>query len=187
MRLAPIVIALILPLAACDSGPSVTATNATQAEVQEKLAASGAGDTVMVQPGRWEGAMAIHEIDVPNMPPEAKEQMRAQLSRTNNFVSCVTEEDVKQQKALFTGDMDDKSCKYDSFSLSGGKIDARMTCDRGDEGKMTMSMKGDYSADTYRMDMTSRAEGNSPMGAMSMKMSVNAKRVGVCRGTEDES
>lgn len=175
--------ALILPLAACNKAPEVSATNATQKEVAEKVAAANAGGT-MIEPGRWEGSMTMHEMDMPGLPPEVKAQMKKQLSTTHNFVNCVTEEDVKNQKALYTGD--DKNCKYDHFTLGGGKIDAVMTCNRGDGGKMAMTMTGDYASGRYHMDMTTRAEGAGPMGSMTMKMSVDAKRVGACRGTKDE-
>jgi hypothetical protein len=121
------------------------------------------------------------------MPAAAKAQMRAAMSRNTRFVNCVTPEDVKAQKAFFTGDPDDKSCKYDHFNLAGGKIDAAMTCNRKGAGKMAMTMSGQYGLQSYHMDMSSKAEGAGPMGAMTMKMSVEAKRVGACRGGKDES
>lgn len=185
MRLALIIPALILPLAACNQSPSVSATNATQGEVQEKVAAAGGG--VMVNPGRWEGKMIMHDLDMPNLPAAAKEQMKASMNRETSFISCVTPEDVKKQKAFFTGDKDDKSCKYDRFTMAGGKIDAVMHCDRGAAGKMASTMSGSYSPDSYNMTMDSKAEGKGPMGAMTIKMSVEAKRVGACKGTKDEA
>ena len=191
MRLAPImyglgISALALALSACDSGPSVSATNATPAEVQEQVDAAG-GAEIMVNPGRWEGTMTIHEMAIPGTPPEVMEQMKSRMGAAQNFVSCVTEEDVKEQKAFFTGDPDDKSCKYEHFTMAAGKVSAELKCDRGAEGRMAMTMDGSYSPDSYRMNMSSRAEGNGPMGAMTMKMTVDAKRVGVCKGTDDES
>ncbi len=178
-------VALALPLAACNQAPSVSATNATQAEVQAKVAAATGGEGVSIQPGRWEGAMTMHEIDMPGLPAAARDRMKAQMSRSTKFVSCVTPEDVKAQKAFFTGDKD-SSCKYDHFNMAGGKIDAAMHCNRGPGGNMAMTMSGAYAPDSYNMDMTSKAEGSGPMGAMSMKMSVAAKRVGACTGGKDE-
>ncbi len=176
--------ALLLPLAACNQSPTVSATNATQKEVQEKVAAA---DAVTVEPGRWEGAMTMHELDIPNMPAAVKEQMKARMSTARSFVTCLTEEDVKRQKAFFTGDEDDKSCKYDHFTLAAGKIDAAMKCDRGNAGKMAMTMTGNYGPQSYHMDMTSKAEGAGPMGAMTMKMTVEARRIGACTGAKDEN
>ncbi|MBO9576295.1 MAG: DUF3617 domain-containing protein [Sphingobium sp.] len=182
-----LVAAFALPLAACNPGPSVSATNASQAEVSQKVAAATAangGADRMVEPGRWEGAMTIHEMDIPGMPEQVKAQMKQQMGGAKSFVSCVTEEDVKAQKAFHTGD--DKNCKYDHFTLSGGHIDAAMSCATPEGGKMAMTMTGNYSPESYHLDMASKAEGKGPMGAMAMKMSVEAKRVGACRGTKDE-
>ncbi len=176
-----------LPLAACNSGPEVSATNATQAEVQAQVEASGAGEDITIEPGRWEGTMTIHTLDMPGIPPAAREQMKAQMGAARNFANCVTPEDVKAQKAFFTGDgTNDPNCKYDHFNLKGGKIDAALSCNRP-EGKMTMTMDGDYAPDRYRMDMASKVHSAAAAGAMDMKMSVEAKRVGDCRGTPDES
>lgn len=186
MRPMLIAAAFALPLAACSKEPSVSATNATQAEVAEQVAAAGGADAITVQPGRWEGAVTIHELDIPGMPQQVKDQMKAQMAGAKTFANCVTEEDVKQQKAFFTGEDNDRDCKYDRFELSGGKIDATLSCTPA-TGKMTMTMAGTYSADTYKIDMTSKAQGEGPMNGMSMKMSVDAKRVGACTGAKDES
>jgi hypothetical protein len=176
--------ALILPLAACNRGPSVSATNATPDEVRAKVAAAGGGD-VMVKPGRWEGTYTMQDMDMPGMPPQVKEAMKKQLGAARTFVNCVTEEDVKQQKALYTGG-DSKNCKYDHFTLGGGKIDAAMACDQEGQGKMSMVMNGTYSGDAYHMDMSAKGEGAGPAGGMTMKMTVEAKRVGACTGAKDE-
>ena len=188
MRSALLITVALLSLSACNSSPDVSATNATPAEVQAKVdAAAAKGGGVMVNPGRWEGVVSVNELDIPSMPPEAKEQMKAQMGGKQTFVSCVTEEDVKQQKAFFTGNPADKSCKYDHFSMSGGKVSGVLKCDRAGQGRMTMTMNGDYSPDSYSMAMDSKAEGDGPMGKMTMKMTVDAKRVGACRGDEKKS
>jgi hypothetical protein len=175
--------ALALPLAACSKQPEVSATNATPSEVTQKVAATGG---VTIEPGRWEGTTTIHDLEmpnVPNMPPQVKEQMKAQISGSHGFVSCVTADDVK--KAFMTDRSSNKNCKFDHFTLSGGRIDAAMSCDQGREGKMNMTMTGAYSAQAYHMDMNSKAEGTRE-GGMTMKISIDAKRVGVCKGTPDE-
>lgn len=177
--------ALILPLAACNKAPEVSATNATPDEVRAKVAAAGGGD-VMVKPGRWEGTYTMQDMDMPGMPPQVKEAMKKQMGTARPFVNCVTEEDVKNQKALYTGN-NAKNCKYDHFTLGGGKIDAAMACDAdGQGGKMAMVMNGTYSGDAYHMDMSAKGEGAGPMNGMTMKMSVDAKRVSACTGAKDE-
>lgn len=175
----------LLTLAACDKGPTVSATNASQKEVAEKVAAATGGDA-MITAGRWEGKMVMHELDMPGLPAEARAQMKAQMAKDRPFVSCITEEDVKSKKAFFTGEPNDKSCTYDHFNMGGGKVDAAMKCDRGNAGKLAMTMNGSYAPESYEMTMTSKAQGSTPMENMSMKMSVSARRVGACKGSSDE-
>ena len=186
MRRSICLLCLTLPLAACGSGgPTVSATNASAADVQAKIAAAG-GDGQMVKPGRWEGTMKIDDMKMPLLPPDQQAKIGDKLGKENKIVSCVTPEEVKANKAFFTGN-DDKSCKYDHFTLGGGKLDAAMACGEADS-KMTGTMVGTYSSDRYTMTVTSDTTGpkNQPYATMSTKMTVDMKRVGECRGTEDK-
>ncbi|MFA5964116.1 MAG: DUF3617 domain-containing protein [Sphingomonas sp.] len=183
----PLFAALALPLAACGSGgPTVTATNASMAEVATKVADASAGGD-MISPGRWEGTMTMHHMQMPDMdkvPPAARAQLERRMGAARPFVSCVTEEEIKAQHGFFTGeDADNKSCRYDHFTMAGGKIDAAMKCTMP-TGAMTTAMTGTYSPDAYHMDMASKTEGNAAIGGMSI--SIDARRAGACRGTPDE-
>ncbi|MDO7844034.1 DUF3617 domain-containing protein [Sphingomonas immobilis] len=178
--------AAALPLAACGSGgPTVSATNASSAEVAAKMdAATGGGD--MIRAGRWEGTAKV-DMKIPNLPPAAQAQMASKMAEPQKVVSCVTPEQVKEKKALFTGDRDDKNCKYDSFTMGGGKIAAKMTCNHGDgEGPMVATLSGSYTPDSYQMSMNSSTPGAKGLGAQSMSMEITAKRTGECKGTEDK-
>lgn len=188
MRRVSLVIALTLPLAACGSGgPSVSATNASTAEVEAKVAAAtGSGD--MISPGRWEGKLTMHDMKMPNMdklPPAVREQMTSRMAAGKPFVSCVTEEQIKAKHGLFTGNDANKNCRYDHFTMAGGKIDSAMNCTMPN-ATMAMTMTGTYSPDAYHMDAASTTTGTSPAGGMSMSMTIEAKRVGACQGTPDE-
>ena len=175
-------LAVMAILAACDSSPKVTANNATAQEVQQKVAA--AGGVEMISPGRWEGVMHIAEMSMPGLPPEAQAHM-AQARGDQKIISCVTPEDVKQSKASMFGGMS-KECKYDHFALGGGKVDGTATSDTGG-GKMKTTVSGTFASDTYHLAMHSEATGAKAMDGMTMTMSIDAKRVGACRGTPDES
>jgi len=171
-------------LAACNSGPTVTATNASAAEVEAKVAAAtGSGD--MISPGRWEGTMTIHDMKMPKLPPEAQAKLAGKMGEAKPFVSCVTEEQVKAKRGFFTGSADNKACTYDKFTMGGGKIDASMSC-KNPGANMKATMTGNYSPDSYHMDMASTTDSSSPYAAMSMTMTIEGKRTGACRGTEDK-
>jgi len=180
---------LSLPLAACGptNTPTVKATNATPAEVQAKVAAA-TGDTNLVRPGRWEGKMTMHDMQMSGLPPEVQQQMTARMSEPHPFTSCVTPEDVKAKRGFFTG-AKDNHCTYDHFTMAGGKIDAAMIC-KESVGTMKATMAGSYTPDSYHFDMQSTTEAPGAgaaqgPGAQKMTITIDAKRTGECRGDEN--
>ena len=181
MKYSIVLLACALPLAACDSGPEVTAENATTGEVAKKMAdAGGAGS--FVRPGRWESKVTIEEMKIPGMSPEMASQMPSFEGRVETSMNCLSEEEAKRPKEdFFTGD--NKNCRYDRFTMAGGKIDAVMKCtDNG--ATHTMTMQGSYSPTTYNMRMTMQGDGQGAAG-MAMKMRVDARHAGQCTGEED--
>jgi len=177
-----VVMLLPLPLtlvaAACNSGPTVKAENASVEEVSNKVAAAQASGS-FISPGHWDGKVTITDISAPGMekmPPEAVKKMKAAMMKGTEFGSCVTEADVKSPKAgMFGGD---KSCRYDHFEMSGGKIDAKLSCEQAGQ-KRNMTIKGTYSADAYHTEVRSDGGAAGKMSAV-----VDAKRAGACTGKE---
>ncbi len=166
-----------LALAGCGSGKTVTATNESVSGVAEKVADAG----LKFNPGRWESTMKFVKMDMEGMPPEAKDMMSKVLGKDKTFASCLTKEEAEKPDSKFFGQADER-CKYDSFSMGSGKIDAKMTC-KAEQGTQTMTMNGSYTPETY--DMTMTVNGAGPMGkAMSMEMQLSAKRAGECTGKE---
>ena len=93
----------------------------------------------------------------------------------------MTAEDVKKPKAGFFGA--DKSCRYGHFTMGGGKIDIQMVCSE-EHSTQTTSMAGSYTPTTYSMDMSSKGSGGQQSG-MTMKMHIDAQRIGQCTGKDD--
>ena len=183
MKRAAVLIACALPLAACDNSPQVSANNATAAEVAQKVR-EAADEQSFVAPGQWQSKVTIEEFDVPGMPPEMAQRMKATMAQfqERSFESCLTKEEVKRPKEdFFAGD--NKNCRYDRFDMANGKIDAVMKC-AGGGATQTMTMTGAYTPDTYQMQMAMQAEGDGASAGMRMKMRVDARRAGECTGTE---
>lgn len=167
-----------LALAGCGSEKSVTATNESVSGVAQKVSDAG----LKFNPGRWESTMSFVKMDMEGMPPEAKEMMSKALGKGKTFASCLTKEEAEKPDGKFFGQAD-KRCKYDSFSMGGGKIDAKMTCN-AEQGVQTLNLQGSYTPETY--DMTMAMTGMGPMGkSMSMEMKLSAKRAGECTGKEE--
>jgi hypothetical protein len=165
-------------LAACNKSPTVKATNATPEEVAKKVQESGA-DQSMVRPGLWESKVTIEKFDVPGMPPAMATRMKSMMAENqeHGFQTCLTPEDVKKPKEDFFAGKNNE-CRYDHFTMGGGKIDAVMHCGKG----QTMQMAGTYSPDSYQMQtsMSATADKDDQASGMQMQMRVDARRVGEC-------
>ena len=181
MRTLTTVAALAL-LAACNRSPTVEATNATASEVAAKVAAAG-GATSFVRPGKWSTTVTIDSMDFPGMPPGMASRMNQHATAAHAVETCITPEQAKKPTAeMFSGNSD--QCRYDHFNMGGGKIDMVMRCagkGPGEKASQVMAMTGSYDPDSYRMAMTSTTEtGAGAKGPMTMKMHLEAKRLGEC-------
>jgi hypothetical protein len=175
MHRAILLLSLALPLAACGS-PAVDEENASVEEVAEKVR-EASSEEGLLRPGKWQTSVSIEEMEMPGMPAEAAEQMKNMMAMSQTSEMCLTPEEAKQPKGDFFGA--DENCRYDHFRMGGGKIDAAMRCTQGG-GTQTMEMDGNYSRDAYAMNMKSRMEGGPAGGPITMRMKVEAKRVGEC-------
>jgi hypothetical protein len=187
MKHAALLLACMASLAACNSSPQVNEKNASVADVAKAVRESGA-DSSFVRPGKWQSKITIEEFDVPGMPPEAARQMKTSMAKyqERSFETCLTPEEVRRPKEDFFAGKN-SACRYDHFTMGGGKIDAVMRCSEGGGGRQLMQMAGNYSHDSYDMHMAMKHEGGSgPASGMSMKMRVDAHRIGECTGKEGD-
>jgi hypothetical protein len=167
-------------LAACNKSPEVHEKDASVSEVAKKVREAGA-DQSFVRPGLWQSKVTIEQLDMPGMPAEMATRMKTMMAQNqaHNFQTCLTPEDVKKPKEDFFAGKNNE-CRYDHFTMGGGKIDAAMRCG-GKKGTQLMQMAGTYSPESYQMQTsmksTGDAEGNA---AMSMRMRIEAQRVGEC-------
>ena len=172
-----------MPLAACNKGPDINVKNASVGEVAEKVRESGGVDG-FIEPGKWQTKISLLDIDVPGMPASVKQQMKQAMSKAQGgtYDTCLTEADVKRPKEdFFAGKSND--CRYDHFTMSGGKIDAALKCDVKPSGAMTMAINGTYSRDAYEATMAMDLTGG-PQGGMKMRSHSESRRVGSCTGNE---
>lgn len=187
MRHAFLLIAL-LPLAACgrdsepgtEGGPDVQATNATVEEVAEQVR-EASEDEQFIRPGKWVSQVRFDEMSAPGMPAGTADRMNEMLGTGQSFESCLTEEEARRpSERFFAGG--DNQCRYENFTMGGGKIDATMRCTQ-DGSAQTMVMQGSYSPDRYDLRMTSRIEGEQ--GDVRVRMRIDARRVGECDAAEE--
>jgi hypothetical protein len=170
-----------LPLAACNSSPTIEARNATVAEVAEKVDKAG-GVVEFLSPGKWLNKATMGEFSAPGMPPGIADNMKAAMDKKPGTEQCMKAGDVKKPRTdFFAGN---KNCRYDHFKMGDGVIDAKMRCDAGGHTQL-MTMAGNYKPDEYHMTMTTEMDRGTSgaagaMGSMTMKMRVDGKRIGEC-------
>lgn len=163
-------------LGAGNREPKVDAKNATPEEVAAKVAASGV-DKVMMRPGLWQSKVTIGEVNVPGAPPEMSAAMSGRTSEERTY--CLSEAEAKKPgENFFAGNKNE--CRYDHFTMDGGKIDAAMRCTH-EQMTQLVNFKGTYTPEAYQMAMDTKVEGGPrEMAGMSMSMKVDSKRVGEC-------
>ena len=134
----------LLALAACDSKDSVAAKNESPEAVAQKVAASD----VRPRPGRWQGTFKLESMDMPGMPPQAREAMKKSMGTTQTYFTCLTPEQAAKPDASFF-QKSAPGCVYEHFTMAGGKLDAEMTCPAG-HGPTKMTMAGSYGDERLR-------------------------------------
>lgn len=175
--------ALALPLmllAACGNEPDIEMENASVSEVAKEV--RKAGTDTFVNPGKWQQTASLLEIEAPGMPPEARQMMQKAMDRVQVHEVCLTPDQAKSPKEDFFAGAD-KNCRYEHFNWGDGKIDLKLNC-KHPQATQTMAMIGSYSPDAYTMTMTMANAGGGPQGQMTLKMKVDAKRLGACDGNE---
>ena len=180
---------MLLPVAllfACDSGPEVDVRNASVEQVANEVRDQGgfADGETFVRPGKWRASVEVSEFDIPGMPADMAQQMKSRMVAPPQVDTCLKPEDVKRPGEDFFAAQE--NCRYDHFRMGGGKMDAKMAC-RHEGITQQMEMSGTYGPDNYRMTTSMKTDpGRAAMGAMTMKMTVESRRMGECDGTEQQ-
>ena len=167
-------------LASCSSEPEVDLKNASVEEVAAEVGKAGATEQY-IRAGQWQTKVTVEDIVIPGMPASMQAQMKDAFTQRQNVTVdyCVTPEEARRPGGKFFTGKESKDCRYDSFTMSGGKVDAVMRCKGDGAGSMTMKMAGTYTPDssTTRSEMV--VDGGSE-GNMTIKAVTEARRVGEC-------
>jgi hypothetical protein len=183
MKYAVCVAASVVCLTACNKGPTVELHNATGQQVAQAVTKAGVMNSdSMVEPGLWRSKATVEEMNIPGIPAQYAAQMKQSMAEHRNDSSshCIKPEDVKKPKEDFFGA--DTSCRYEHFTMGSGKIDVAMVCHE-EETTMNTKVSGSYTPTSYSIDTSMSGSGGAQNG-MTMKMHVDAQRVGECSGKD---
>lgn len=180
-RYAAVTMAAVLVAGCGDSGTADADGDGVISE-SEMRAEMASGDNVEMRPGQWEQTMTITEFDIPGMPEEAKGMFSGQMGRSFTVTTCLTEEQVRNQTADMYAGEGQENCEFQEFDRSGGKMTLRMTCRTAEGGTAKVAMDGEFGADSYTLTLDNQVSGipGMPGEGMSMKGTMEAKRIGDC-------
>jgi hypothetical protein len=172
----------IVLLAACKPADSddVVLENVSIAEATEM--ARGANK---LQPGQWESQTRILSVEVPGAPKEVAAALSKSVSaKVNTLSDCLTPEEAERPAAdMFAGNRGTGECRYEKFSMTGGKMDSTMVCKNpAQPGEVRMTMAGDYTPTGFALDMTMLMPAGSMPGGqgMTMRARTEGRRTGEC-------
>jgi len=167
-----VVLGAALALAGCGKKDDVSLQNASVETV-----AKTAQNAVKIQPGQWEISFAIDKMEMPGMPAGASERMK----QTQKTSTCITpEQAAKPAGDLFAG-KGSGDCKFDTFTMDGGKMNATMSCQRpGTPGTSKTVMSGTYGSTEFSNEVTSTMSGMPGGQTMTMHATSSGHRVGEC-------
>jgi hypothetical protein len=137
-----------------------------------------------LQPGQWEAQTRIVSVEVPGAPKEVADALgKSVAAKTNTVSDCLTPEEAEKPAAdMFAGSRAGE-CRYEKFSMAGGKMDSTMVCKNpGQAGEMRMTMAGDYTPAGYALDMTMVVPPSAALGGkgMTMRARTEGRRTGEC-------
>jgi hypothetical protein len=160
-------------LASCGgapSGPQSKEQVATEMAKAEKL-----------KPGKYETVVTVSKIDLPGMPPQAKEQMQAMMGKPTKSEHCLTPEKADQGVKEMLGKMNG-DCTYSNFDVSGSAVTGTMAC-KAPAGGATMnaSFEGVQTAESSRINIKTEVSQPGGPGKMTMEAAMEMKRVGDCK------
>lgn len=169
----------LLLLGGCNDR-SVDVKDAKPSEVAKKISETAVA--TRMRPGQWTYTTKVEKLEIPGLPPAAADAMKTARAGTEVTV-CLNEKDVAKPDAKMFGEAD-KSCKFDRFSMDGGKVAYEMTCKPERGGEMHAKVDGTYGPDQYAMSMQSETTMAGGGPGMTMIAKVEGKRIGECKAPE---
>lgn len=180
---APLAGLALMGLSACGGSKSEAPPPAKKEESKkaEKGAKPGPVE-VRFAPGRWESTIKVEKLDLGQMPPQVRQVIEQELGKERKLISCLTAEEAGKPDADFFGGDKSGDCTYDTYDVTGGRLNVEMSCKTG-KGVQKVRLNGTYSADTYSMTMST--SGDAGLGQpMLMTMNIASRRTGACTGDE---
>jgi hypothetical protein len=188
MRFTILAAGALLPLAACNQGPSteqsaretgnIRLENASMEEVAKQSTAAEPKNAP--QPGQWENSVQLVALETGGIPEPMASQMKAEVGKPpKTEAGCRKAEEVKPLDLSKLPQLQ-KGCSFPKYVAASGKVDAVMQCDTP-MGKATMTMAGTQTKTSYDLTITQRQTVTGQTKESSMTVRMTGKRLGECK------
>lgn len=168
-----------LALAACGSPESADSDG--DGEITGEEAMARASQMEAPAPGLYRNTVEVLELEIPGMPAGVMEQAKGSFSGNMSTTYCQTVEDSEKSLRDMTDGMGQGNCTYNTFDVSGGKINVAMTCSGDDGTSGNYKMSGAIASNGVDMTMeVDQTAPGMPGGSMHMKARVQSERIGDC-------
>lgn len=177
----PLIVLTAVALAACGSpGPK------SEEQVKEEIA-----KIERPLPGQYKSSMKITKFEIPGLGAQEAEAFKSLMAGTEQARTyCITKEDSDQGFKEMTKQFEKGKCTYDRFDATGGRLDAKMTCETGQGMSSTIEISGTTTSEGSNMVIKmqqsagkqggANAMGPAMMGNANIEMEVSNARIGDC-------
>lgn len=140
-----VIVPLVL-LAAC--------SNADEKAAAEAKAKAEATKNLKLAAGQW---ATVAEVTRLTKQDNGTPAIDTPVGSKNEAAACVVqaEADAKKPNPVLLAGHEDYDCEYGNFYMSGGTLNAQLTCKRkGLDGEVRMTVDGTYTADTIEAEQS---------------------------------
>lgn len=150
----------------------------------EQAAAGGALEKAVevafqMQPGKYRTSVVVQKVEVPGMPANVADQMKAMMSKNASSESCITPDRAAKGVEVMKEQMAKGQCTFDKFDATGGTVDAAFTCKSGEQMTVKATSKGSYTPTGSVIQATGDMIG--PGGkSIHIEHTITTERIGDC-------
>ncbi len=172
----PMIAAFALTACGSDADPSAEGEPIALEDAVEEM-----GEAEMPTPGQYRTTQELLDIELPGVDEQFVEMLRANFAEgageENTY--CLTPEEAANGREEMLAGMAESDCTVTRFDVSGGNIDAAMSCPTGQGVSGDVTLTGTMDATSADMEMNFSAS-LPQMGDAKIRMRVQSERIGEC-------
>lgn len=141
--------------------------------------ASDSAKAFAFEPGRYRSTVSIEKVELPGLPANAGEQMKAMMSKAASTEYCLTPAQSGRGVDLLKDNLAEGKCRFDTFVAKSGRVEATMTCQSGAGMTLQSTARGSYSTTGSVIRVNGELTGPDRR-TMRVEQTITSERIGDC-------